>query len=85
MEQTVFNIVLGLASALGAWVLKSVTDAIKEMREADHSLRNKVQTIEVLMAGNYVTKSDLNHMTNTLSIKLDKLMDKLDTKQDKPH
>lgn len=83
--QLLFNIAVGLAGALASWVLKSITDTMKDMRQSEHSLRNKLQAIEVVMAGKYVSKEDLNSVANTLSVKLDRISDKLDTKQDKIH
>lgn len=85
MEQVIFNIAVSLSAFLGAWVLKSITDTMKDMRQSEHSLRNKLQAIEVVMAGKYVSKEDLNSVANTLSVKLDRISDKLDTKQDKVH
>lgn len=85
MEQTVFNIALSLAGALGAWVLKSVTDTLKEMRQSEHSLRNKVQAIEVQLAGKYISKEDMDRMLNAIFVKLEKIESKLDNKQDKAH
>lgn len=85
MEQVIFNIAVGLAGFLGAWILKNITDTMKDMRQSEHSLRNKLQAIEVVMAGKYVSKEDLNSVANTLSVKLDRISDKLDTKQDKIH
>lgn len=83
--QLLYNIAVGLAGFLGAWVLKTITDTLKDMRQSDDVLRDKVQSIEVVLAGKYVLKDDLDRMESALSIKLDRIVDKLDSKQDKAH
>ena len=51
-------------------------DSYKELAE-------KVGNIEVLVAGQYVKREDFTQVTNQLFFKLDKILDKLDTKVDK--
>lgn len=81
--QFAFNMALGLIAFLGGYVLKSFADTIKSLQSADASLTDKVQRIEVLVAGEYVKHSDFDKMTNALFSKLDKISDKIDSKQDK--
>jgi len=58
-------------------------ESLNELRSADARLTEKVQAIEVLVAGNYVTKSDLNVLTEALFKKLDRIESKVDNKADK--
>ena len=81
--QNIINIAIGVIGTLGGWVLKSVKDNIKSLQEADTALAEKIQNIEVLVAGHYVHKSDLEKLTTALFAKLDKIEDKLDKKVDK--
>jgi len=46
-------------------------------------LAAKVQTIEVLVAGSYVKRDDLDKLTHAIFVKLDKIEDKIDSKVDK--
>ena len=80
--QTAFNVAIGLAGALMGFVLKAVWDGLRDLKEADTRLAEKVQNIEVLVAGKYVTWDGLREIIDPFSAKLDKIMDKLDHKVD---
>lgn len=82
--QVAFNIAIALIGALGGYVLKSISETLKSLQEADTTLADKVQKIEVLVAGQYVTHSDLERLSHALFNKLDRISDKLDAKVDKP-
>lgn len=81
--QSAFNIALALAAFLGGYVLNSVRDSVKALHEADEHLTSKVQSIEVLVAGQYVRRDDLDKVLTALFQKLDRIESKLDGKVDK--
>ena len=78
-----FNITVGLAGFLGGWVLNNLRDSLKNLHDADMSLTMKVQAIEVLVAGTYVKRDDMEKMSTALFAKLDKIESKIDQKADK--
>ena len=82
-DQTMFNIVLSISGFLGGWVLKVIWDAVKDLQVADKVLVEKVATIEILIAGNYMSKTDFDKIAIAIFAKLDKIEDKLDKKADK--
>jgi len=82
-DQTVFNIALAVTGFLGGWVLKVIWEAVKELQSADKILAEKVASIEVLIAGNYMSKQDFDKIAAAIFAKLDKIDDKLDRKADK--
>ena len=82
-DQTVFNIALAITGFLGGWVLKVIWDAVRDLQEADRNLVDKVSTIEIMVAGNYMSKSDFDKIAIAIFAKLDKIEDKLDKKADK--
>jgi len=82
-DQTLFNYALALCGALGGWVLKVIWDAVKDLQAADKVLVEKVNTIEILIAGNYMSKQDFDKIAAAIFAKLDKIDDKLDRKADK--
>jgi len=84
MDQTIFNIAVAVAGSLGGWWLKVLWDAVKDLQSADKELAEKVSSIEILVAGQYVKRDDFDRVANAIFAKLDKIMDKLDTKADKP-
>lgn len=83
-SQTIFNAAIGLGGFLGAYVLTSITSKLNALQKADDALMEKVQRMEVLVAGEYVKHADLDKLMGTLFNKLDKIEMKLDSKADKP-
>ncbi len=81
--QTVFNISVTLIGFLGGWVLNSLKSSIDALHKADADLTIKVQSVEVLVAGSYVKRDDLDKLSAALFAKLDKIDAKLDGKADK--
>jgi len=86
-SQTAFNILLSLVAFLGGYVLKTFNDSIKTLQQKDSELADKVQSIQVLVAGQYVKRDDMEKLIDKLSsalfTKLDKIDSKLDSKADK--
>lgn len=81
--QTIINIAIGLCGALGGYVLNGLKDSIHALHKADTDLTSKVQSIEVLIAGDYVRHDALDRLTTAIFAKLDRIENKLDGKQDK--
>ena len=81
--QTIINIAIGLVGALGGWVLNNLKSSIDELRKQDSLLADKVQQIEVLVAGTCVKRDDMDKLGSALFAKLDKIEAKLDGKADK--
>lgn len=83
MDQTLFNIAVTVTGFLGGWWLKVLWDAVKDLQTADKVLVEKVSSIEILVAGNYMSKQDFDKIAAAIFAKLDKIEDKLDRKVDK--
>lgn len=81
--QTLLNIAFGVAGAMCMWILNSLKDSLKSLRDSDEALTEKVQKIELLVTGVYVKKDELDRIANALFAKLDKIDAKLDGKADK--
>lgn len=81
--QTLFNIAIAIAGGLGGWVLKTIWQELKDMQSTDARLADKVSSIEVLVAGQYVKRDDLQVLSSAIFAKLDRIEDKLDGKVDK--
>ena len=71
------------AGALAGWVLKFLYDGLHELQKADHDLVAKVQAIELLVAGQYVKRTELEALSEALFSKLDRIESKIDRKADK--
>lgn len=83
MDQVVVNWILGGVGGLMGFILNAVWQAVKDLQTADATLADKVQSIELLVAGSYVKRDDLDRLTVALFAKLDKIETKLDCKADK--
>lgn len=75
--QEMFNIVFGLLCAVGGWWLNTMWQAMR-------SLETKVAAIDVLVAGQYVKKDELNKLSDAIFHKLDKIQETIERKADKP-
>jgi hypothetical protein len=82
-SQTIINTAIALVGFLGGWILKVIWEGVKELQVVDKLLTEKVNTIEILIAGNYMSKQDFDKIAAAIFAKLDKIEDKLDKKVDK--
>lgn len=78
--QSAFNIVLGAFGALVGWLLNTLYNSMKDLTAADKLLTNKVQSIEVLVAGNYIPRHEFEAKMDAFFAKLDKIETKIDMK-----
>jgi CHASE3 domain sensor protein len=83
MDQTILNWILGGVGGLLGFLLNTVWQAVEDLQKADKDLTAKVAEIEVLVAGAYVKKDDIDKLSNAIFAKLDRIEDKLDGKVDK--
>ena len=81
--QTLMNALFGLSGVLGGWMLNRIWTAVDNLQEQDQQIAEKVQSIEVLVAGTYVKHSDLDKLAAALFGRLDRIEAKLDKKADK--
>jgi len=72
----------GFCAVLG-FLLNAVWQAVKDLQRADNELTKRVSEIEVLVAGNYVTRQEFDRVVERLFSKLDSIDRKLDSKVDK--
>lgn len=84
MDQSIFNIVIGIAGMLGGWWMKAMWEAVKDLKTADQELANQVSDLKVLVAGDYVRREMFDRLSDAIFVKLDRIENKLDHKADKP-
>ena len=63
--------------------MKVLHDSVRDLQDADKRRADKVSSIEVLVAGNYVKRDDFDKSVEAIFRKLDRIEDKLDGKADK--
>lgn len=84
MSQTMINAIIGGFAAAVAFILRVIWEGLRELQKADVDLAAKISEIQLLVAGNYVKKDELDGVIKALFLKLDKIEDKLDKKADRP-
>lgn len=83
MDQTLINFLMAGFGAAVAFILRVVWEGLRELQKADLELAAKVNEVQLVVAGQYVKKEDLERMATALFTKLDKIENKLDTKVDR--
>ena len=81
--QVLFNIVVGILGTIGGWWLNAVWGSLKDLQAADRELAEKVASIEVLVAGRYVTRDEFNNILGQVFSKLDRIIDAVNQKADR--
>lgn len=84
IPQAAVNIGLMFISSVFGAIFKFLYDKLRDLQNADLELAEKVKGIELLVAGNYTKRTEMERMYDALFNKLDRIEDKLDTKLDKP-
>jgi hypothetical protein len=77
--QTLFNAVISVASVLGGIMLKSIYDAIQELRTQDGDLHERINGIP----DTYMRRDDFTNFARDIKDSLNRIEDKLDSKVDK--
>lgn len=78
--QVLFNVVLGGFSALVGWLMNNIYQSVRELASADRDLVVKVNSIEVLVAGTYVKRTEFESKVDAMFTKLDSIEEKIDRK-----
>jgi len=81
--QMLFNLAIGVLGTIGGWMLNALWGALKDLQKVDKDLADKVASIEVLVAGQYVTRKEYSDSLNIINIKLDRIQQTLSEKVDR--
>ena len=81
--QTLFNTAVSGLLLLAGWVLRVLWDSLKQLQRDDRELADKVNKIEVLVAGQYIKRDEFDRVVERLFAKLDQIELKIDGKMDK--
>lgn len=82
-SQQFFNVAVAVIGALGGWWMRVMWQSLQDLRTQDAKLADKVGNMEVLVAGQYVKRDDMDRSLSALFTKLDRIEDKIDKKADK--
>lgn len=82
-DQSLFNIVVGFGGLCGGWILKTLWEVIISVQKSQKETDKEVADLKVMVAGQYVTRSDFNAVMSGVNTKLDYIVDTLNRKQDR--
>lgn len=84
MDNTqLFEVVIGAINLLLGWLIRILWESNRDLKQADMALADKVQKIEILVAGDYITRHEVDTKYDALFAKLDRIEDKLSRKADR--
>ena len=83
MDQMLINSLIAGAGGLVSFLLKRIYDALQELQRRDDQITNKINQIEVLLAGQYVNRSQFDNSMMLVFNKLDSISEKLNNKADR--
>jgi uncharacterized protein YoxC len=75
-SQDIFNAAITLSGAFGGWILKTIWDAIKDLKTEIRELNREVNQ-------DFVRREDFKDSIVEIKDMLNKIFDKLDNKADK--
>lgn len=81
--QVMFNIVLGGFSFLAGFLLNNIWQEMKSLQETDRKTIDRISSMEVLVAGQYISKLDFTHTMDKVFVKLDEISQTLTKKADR--
>lgn len=89
---TLINVALNILLCIGAifltHLLTSLRETVNQLRQADNQLSGQISGIQVLIAGQYVTReefrAEIGKLGDAIFRKLDRMEGTLNDKADKP-
>jgi len=94
LDQTLINYLMAGFGAAISFILKVIWEGLRELQKCDLDITSRISQMQLLVAGEYVKREDLERSTNmqreyfeksltALFAKLDKIENKLDGKMDR--
>jgi len=83
LDQFSLNWFFGISNIVISFGFKLIWDSYNELKKTDKDINEKLNHVEILVAGQYVKRDDFDKVSNHIFSKLDKIIEKLDKKADK--
>ena len=81
--QQAFDIAITLVGGLGGWILANVQSQLNDARKSQTDLTDKVQRMEVLVAGEYVKRDEFRKDVDNIFVVLRRIEDAVAGKADR--
>ena len=83
MDQTLINYLMAGFGAAISFILRVIWEGLRELQKGDLEITSKINEIQLMVAGQYVKKEDLEKLSTALFNKLDRIELKVDGKMDR--
>jgi|TARA_R110000822_G_scaffold127834_1_gene263384 hypothetical protein len=83
LDQTLLNWLIFTLGAIMSAILHTIWGAVKDLRAEDKAISQKLASIQILVAGDYIRKQEFDRVIDRLFVKLDSIEASLVSKQDK--
>ena len=83
MDQMLINALIGFLVAVVSFVLRRIFEVLNNLQKRDMELFEKVNHIEVVLAGQYVSRQQFDGAMALVFEKLDKISEKMSQKADR--
>lgn len=83
MSEDLIHALLVGGAGLASWILKTMWDMLKDLQDRDDQLQEKLNRIELIVAGEYVKREEFQSVINRMFEKLDIISEKIDGKADR--
>lgn len=85
IDTQLIYLLIGLVITVFGWFQRQILNKIDALEKQDVALSKEFSKLELLVSGEYIRRNELKGILEAVFTKLDKIMDKLDSKQDKVH
>lgn len=83
MDQQLFQWIVGGLCGIFGWLLNSIWRAVRDQQLETKEIAERIAGVEILVAGQYVKRDEMERNFAAIFRKLDVISDKLDGKADK--
>lgn len=76
--QAAFNVAAGAFCSLMGWLLRALWQEVKELKSHHERLNDRVNSVEILVAGKYQLREDSQRDVDRIMVKLDRIEQRMD-------
>lgn len=75
MVQELYNVAVGLAGTLGAFLLYALWNAVKDLQEDDKKLVHSIANLEKIVVGDYIKRAEMERAIRDVTASFEKQLE----------
>lgn len=83
MNQDLINTLLGIGAAICGWFMRVVWQSMRDLQTADKELTANIAQLREHLPVTYVSKAEFREALREINLKLDRIYERLENKQDR--